>query len=80
MGYTGKRKWICLECKEVTYFSASEIARSGFRCSFCPSRTGEPSKASKAKGEIIQAATNISHAADIASGSIAVEGHRRKKH
>ena len=60
MSTKGKRKFICLECGDATYFRSSErSSRFRYRCRWCGSLALEPSKDSMAKKEITEEARRL---------------------
>ena len=59
MTHQGKRKFICLDCGDSTYFSTRERAsRSRIKCRWCGSPAMEPSSGSKVNEEILQETAN----------------------
>ncbi len=55
MAHRGKRKFICIECDEATYFSTKERnSRFRLRCRWCGSSAIEPSPDSKVNDEILR--------------------------
>jgi hypothetical protein len=70
----GKRKFICQDCREVTFFTVKELHKaSAPTCRWCGSLSIEPSRGSLANEEILQASTNRISKEVKESNSIAVD-------